>query len=167
MLSRLGSLTLSTWFALIIPLIISPWQILGIFQPSGLCHGMSLLMYVLEVLMDFLGLSPYVCVVTHRYPEIHKTILFLNLKTIALSASQLLLLSLTVAMLMRCNKFSSKLLYSSTFTLSWALFEVSLTEGFSFYAYRIYLHKCSGVFPWKITYFSQWADILYICQQWS
>ena len=38
---RLGSLTLSTWFAQLIRLIILLSQILGIIRPSCICHGMS------------------------------------------------------------------------------------------------------------------------------
>ena len=50
---------------------------------------MLLLPDVLEVLMAFLGLFPYVCIVTYRYPETHKTKLILDLKAMALSASEL------------------------------------------------------------------------------
>ena len=114
----LGSLTLSAWFSLIIRLIISPSQILGIIQPSRLCHGMSLLLYVLEVLMAFLGLFQYACVVAHNYPDTHKRKHFLNLKAIALSGSELVCYDQLLPYLFILNKVFSKLLYSSTFDLS-------------------------------------------------
>ena len=66
-----GWLTLSTWFSLIIRLIVSPSRILGIIQPSIFCRGMLLLLYALEVLMDFPGVFPYVCVVTSAISETH------------------------------------------------------------------------------------------------
>lgn len=42
-----------------------------------------------EVLMASPGVFPYVCVVKHGCPETHKTKISLNLKAIALSASEL------------------------------------------------------------------------------
>ena len=120
---------------------IMPWYVVTVIYIGG-SYGL-------------LGVFPYARVVIHSCPETHKRQLFLNLKAIALSASQLLLFCLTVAMLTRRNKVFLKLLYSSTFILLWALFETMLTEGRSFYAYRIYLRKCSGVFPRTVPYFSQ------------
>jgi hypothetical protein len=75
---------------------------------------MSLLLYVLEVLMAFLGVSPYVCVVTHSGHETHKAIISVNLKAIALSGSELVCYGQLLQRLCIRDKVFSKFLSSST-----------------------------------------------------
>jgi hypothetical protein len=88
---------------------------LGIIRPSRLiCHGMSLLVCVLEVLMAFLGVFLYVCVVTRSCPETHETKISLNLKAIALSGSKFVSYDQQLQCLCTGNKVFSKFLYSST-----------------------------------------------------
>ena len=65
--------------------------------------------------MAVLGLFPYVCIVTYSYRE---NSFFLKLKTIALSASELVYYDQLLPYLCIRNKVFSKLLYSSAFNVS-------------------------------------------------
>jgi hypothetical protein len=107
--------------------------------------------------MAFLGVLPYVYVVTHSCPETHKTKISLNLKAIALSGSERDL----YVMLNCCNAYAYVTRYPRSFCTTVRchepLFKAMLTEGLSFYAYRIYIRKFSDIFPLAMTatYFSQ------------
>jgi hypothetical protein len=62
----------------------------------------------------FLGVSPYVCVVTHSCHETHKAIISVNLKAIALSGSELVCYDQLLPFLCIHDKVFSRSLSSST-----------------------------------------------------
>jgi hypothetical protein len=105
--------------------------------------------------MAFPGVLPYVCVVTHSCPETHKTKISLELEGDSFICSER---DFSV-MINCCNAYSYVTRCPRNFCTAVRchepLFEATLTEGRSFYAYRIYIRKFSGVVPLMVTYFSQ------------